>query len=499
VISRVRMLIVASIAGLGALLGGVGLAQASAATVSTGGVLETKLHGATVEGSVSLEGATPLEECVFEYTVANSSGPALTKPCEGAITSEPSTVTAKLEGLEPEVSYSYKLVLKAEGQKVEGGVGEFKTTQRATVTTEGQSGITSNSATLDGTITPHVETGKKVEYYFEYGKEVSEHKTEPALEATGEEEVSIPVAIPVIGLESHTEYHYRLVAVVEGHVIPAEGEQIFSTTTAKPIVLSSSAGTPTRTTATISGEINPENDETGYNIEYEAQGAHALSSSLAHIAGSAGPAAKIVQTLEELKPATIYHYRIVANNGAGTTVGGEGAFTTGPAQPASVESESAQVTSQTTAAVTAKVNPNGLPTIYALEVGTEVKEGIPLYIPQSFGQVGEDGKLTLALTNLLPGVTYHYRIVATNEEGEVPGADATFTTPSFASPIVEPPHPLLVPAPPAEAEEKTHPVREETRSQKLAKALHQCTRQPKKKRASCRRKAEKRYGAVKKK
>ena len=59
------------------------------------------------------------------------------------------------------------------------------------------------------------------------------------------------------GLESHTEYHYRLVAVVEGHTIIAEGEQIFLTTTAKPIVLSSSAGSLTRTTATISAEINP--------------------------------------------------------------------------------------------------------------------------------------------------------------------------------------------------------------------------------------------------
>ena len=216
------------------------------------------------------------------------------------------------------------------------------------------------------------------------------------------------------------------------------------------------------------------------------------------MAGSAGPAAKIVQTLEELKPATTYTYRVVAGNGGGTAVGGEGTFTTGPSQPASVESESAQATSQTTAAIAATVNPNGLPTIYALEVGTEIKEGSPVYIPQSFGQVGESGELKFTLTNLLPGTVYHYRIVATNEEGEAPGADATFATPSFLSPITEPAHQLLVPVAP-EVEEKPLPVHVETRAQKLAKALHQCTRQPKKKRAACRRTAEKKFGAVKKK
>ncbi len=594
---RFRMFIVACLAALCAVLGGVGVAQASAATASTGGVSEVTPHGATIEGVVSLETAS-IEKCFFEY------GAGLTVPCNKSnaeIESEdPATVTAKLEGLEPVTAYPYKLVIEVEGQKIEGATGEFTTAPLATVTTEGPSNVTTEGATLNGTITPHVNG--TVEYFIEYGREGEPlTSTTPTKSQAGEAEVSLPpVAEPVAGLEPFTPYapftpyQYQLVAVVEGHTIPGglvsfntlarvtattnaatevtpetatlngtvdvnaggahyyfeygveggavtttpelpigEGEtpvtapvtgleanrpyqvrlvaisesdpnlvvgntEAFTTTKAKPIVLNSSAGTLTRTTATISAEINPENDETGYNIEYEAPGIHVLSSPHAIVAGSAGPAAKIVQTLEELKPATTYTYRIVAGNGGGTTVGGEGTFTTGPSQPASVESESAQATSQTTATIEAKVNPNGLPTIYALEVGTEIKEGSPVYIPQSFGQVGESGKLTFTLTNLLPGTVYHYRIVASNAEGDAPGADATFATPSFISPIAEPAHQQLVPFVP-EIEEKPLPVHVETRAQKLAKALHQCTRQPKKKRAACRRKAEKKFGAVKKK
>jgi hypothetical protein len=42
--------------------------------------------------------------------------------------------------------------------------------------------------------------------------------------------------------------------------------------------------------------------------------------------------------------------------------------------------------------------------------------------------------VSAALSGLTPGVTYHYRLVATNADGSTPGPDRTFTTPTTISP-----------------------------------------------------------------
>ena len=45
-----------------------------------------------------------------------------------------------------------------------------------------------------------------------------------------------------------------------------------------------------------------------------------------------------------------------------------------------------------------------------------------------------------SLQNLTPSSTYHYRIVATNNDARTYGADRTFTTPAYTNPIMQPPH-----------------------------------------------------------
>jgi hypothetical protein len=435
--------------------------------------------------------------CEVEYGLSSVSEnkvpcPALAEP--EAITPQP--VSVELTPLAAATKYHYRFTATSSVETVHGTEEEFETKPLVEVKTSPATGETSNSATLNGEIKTGSEGGS---YQFEYGigsigtGSITEHTTPIQLV---EEETNgfKPVAEPVTGLEPNQTYHFRILGFPKGSVTAIEGAELeFSTKAAKPAVISSSvSGIPTRTTASLSGEINPENSKTEYDIEYgktEAKGAPGSPTSLMSLASPTGPQKIATQTLEELEAGTTYHYRIVASNAAGVTLGPEETFTTAPAQIPIVEAESSEQVTQTTATVTAKVNPNGLQTTYILEVGTEV-EGKVAYTP-TFGEVGSSSEgvsLTFALTNLLPGTTYHYRIVAVNEDGTVEGADITFATPSFISPIVEPPHPLLIPVPPVP------PPEGKKKETKLEKALKACTTKPKKKRAACDRQAEKKYG-----
>jgi streptogramin lyase len=79
------------------------------------------------------------------------------------------------------------------------------------------------------------------------------------------------------------------------------------------------------------------------------------------------------------------------------------------------------------------INPEGQPTTYHFEWGTTAAYGTQL--PNPDASVGSDRgahEVSLALTGLQPGTTYHYRLVASNcggcASGTIAGRDQTFTT-----------------------------------------------------------------------
>jgi DNA-binding beta-propeller fold protein YncE len=92
--------------------------------------------------------------------------------------------------------------------------------------------------------------------------------------------------------------------------------------------------------------------------------------------------------------------------------------TTGPATDIAVDGATLQGT----------VNPQGTATTYHFDYGTDTTYG---------NQTGEsdppetgsgDVAASMAVSGLAPNATYHYRIVATNPDGSIPGQDQTFTT-----------------------------------------------------------------------
>ncbi len=81
----------------------------------------------------------------------------------------------------------------------------------------------------------------------------------------------------------------------------------------------------------------------------------------------------------------------------------------------------------------ATVNPNGSPTTYQFEYGTSAEYGSKAPAsPEAIGSGTSPVEVSQKIEGLKPETTYHFRLVATNENGAiVEGEDQTFTTPSW--------------------------------------------------------------------
>ena len=113
----------------------------------------------------------------------------------------------------------------------------------------------------------------------------------------------------------------------------------------------------------------------------------------------------------------------------------------GPAVPVPAQIVDEGVTSVDLreALLVARINPNGNPTTYHVEYGTDASYGNST----DEEEVGADETvhtITTHLAGLAPRTTYHYRYVVSNAIGVVEGPDRTFTTTSISSPETECPN-----------------------------------------------------------
>ncbi len=98
-----------------------------------------------------------------------------------------------------------------------------------------------------------------------------------------------------------------------------------------------------------------------------------------------------------------------------------------------VAGESFSEVGSASATLSAQVNPGGLATTYEFEYGTSEAYGSTTQVT-SAGSGSEPAGSLADLSGLLPETEYHFRVVATNEEGTTRGEDTTFRT--FPPPLV---------------------------------------------------------------
>ncbi len=104
--------------------------------------------------------------------------------------------------------------------------------------------------------------------------------------------------------------------------------------------------------------------------------------------------------------------------------------------PPSISEEHSLYVAYSTASVYASITPQGEETTFHLEYGTTTSYGSSAPVPDaSAGSSSGPEEVSVSLSSLQPGTTYHYRFIATNPGGTVEGPDKTFTT--FAVPAPE--------------------------------------------------------------
>jgi DNA-binding beta-propeller fold protein YncE len=363
--------------------------------------------------------------------------------------------------------------------------------------------VTATSATLPGDVNPN--EAPLTECLFEYGTGASYGQSKTCtqtLAEIGSGNAPKAVSAHLTGLIPNDTYHYQLFAA-NASAPGKGGEETFKTEAALPTVNDRSpVVNATRTTARLSGTVNPENSSTTYHFEYGTTTAYGSKTEEANAGAGYGDVSVRPQEIVELQPDTTYHYRLVATNEAGIEPGPDYTFTTAPRMLPLVNTGEASGVTQTDATISGTVTPQGIETSYAFEIGTDTSyNGAEVFGNAGVGEGAEP--IAAALTDLAPGTTYNYRLTATNAYGMSYGQNMTFTTPGIPSPIGQPLSPPWLATPdiafPTESQASTGATKTKklTNAQKLANALKVCRKEAKHKRAKCERQARTKYAPAK--
>lgn len=191
----------------------------------------------------------------------------------------------------------------------------------------------------------------------------------------------------------------------------------------------------TDTTAVVNGTVNPEGSATTYYFQWGPTNTYGLQGVM-HSAGSGTKVEAVASPATGLTPGTTYHYRIVAGNRFGTSLGRDRIFTTTGHPPAVVTTGGTFGVGHAWAVVTGSINPEGEATSWAFQYGTT-----PNYDHQTypFGTVAASTvpqQVGIKISALSDGTTFHYRLVAIHSGTVVSyGGDQMFTTLPFPRPV----------------------------------------------------------------
>ncbi len=483
---------------------------ASAPTVASQSASAVTPFAANLEAQVNPENQATTG-CTFEYgtlTVSENTAACSPETLEGF--GEQATSAAVTE-LTPATTYKFRVIVKNATGTTEGPEQEFTTLtlEKPIVGAESVSAISSTGASLQANVNPNYQ---ETSYSFEYAatEAMTGATTVPGsgpLPAVFSEE---PASAQTGTLTPRTTYYYRVLATNASGT--SEGPVEHFTTTGLPIVTSAAAQSVTRTTASLSGTVDPGGESTTYHFAYVTAAAYQSGAPNPYVSGARTSESSSVGadftahatapvTASELLPGTTYHYAIVATNAAGSTVGPDVTFTTSPPTPPLASTGAASGVTETSATLSGSVDTRELPTVAQFEFGTA--PGAGSLVPAT-ATPGAGSTETLSASfpgNLLqPGVTYWFRTVATNADGTAYGAEMSFTTglfpgqaaPGAVSLIGWPGFVLreLAAGVPQPGPGGSKPL---TKAQKLAKALNACKKKAKRKRAACRRQAKRRY------
>ncbi len=404
---------------------------ALAPTVTTGQATGVGSTSATLGGSVNPGGAPTTYHFLYGTSPTSLSSSSSTQDAGSGTGAVPVAIT--VTGLSPGRNYWFQLVAtNSDGPAPPADLGLFTTAAAAppagTSATTGQAtAVTSTGATLNGTVNP---AGLDTSYHFQYGTSASSLGSSTATLDAGSGSTAVPVATTLTGLGSGQNYWYQLVATSSSGTVYGATMLLTTAAGAATSATTGQAASIESTTATLNGSVNPAGQDTGYHFEYGTSPTSLGSSTATVDIGSGSTAVPVSAAVTGLAPGLNYWFRVVATNTSGTTDGALTMFTTGTLALATT-GQAAPVGS-TTATLNGSVSPGGLGTTYYFQYGTSATSLGSATAKKNAGSGASSVPVSAAVTGLKAGLSYWFRLVATNASGTSDGALTMFTTGTLA-------------------------------------------------------------------
>ena len=339
------------------------------------------------------------------------------------------------------------LAQNAEGTSV-GTVRSFTTADAPTVTTSLETGVTSSTATLNGSANPN---GGKAAGFFRFApsnpgvcNDAFGTRTPTLVKDDtdlGSGRTPATFSSSITGLLPATTYFYC--ALAKNDFGTSFGSLLsFTTAPTAPTVTTTSPSQTTSSTATLTGLVGPGGAATTGFFRFSATDPGSCSESFgarAPVSGGvslgAGLVAKTFSVdVTGLTPNTTYYFCAIASNAVGTTLGGLTTFTT-PALPTVTTELATNVSGAATLRGT--INPNGASSTGFFRFSTtnpvNCDDNFGTRAPASGGVPVGAGRTVVAfstdVTSLSPSTTYFFCAVGRSAEGTSFGGVQSFTTP----------------------------------------------------------------------
>jgi len=333
-------------------------------------------------------------------------------------------VSANITGLLANRTYHFRIVGHNTGGTSFGADRTFTTltaTGTPVVTTNPATLIASFSATLNGSLNPH---GLTTTVSFQYGTTTGYGSTTPMQNQSGNTYRNI--AANISGLSTNTVYHFRIVATNSAGT-RFGGDRTFTTLApiGPPVVTTNPASFIASFSATLNALLNPHGLPASIHFQYGTTPSYGLTTAPQNRTGNTFQA--VGANIAGLTANTLYHFRVVASNNAGTTMGSDSTFTTlaatGP--PVVITNAAVNVTTSS-ATLNGSLDPHGLSTTVNFQYGLTTSYGSVTPMQTQTGNTYRN--IAASINGLAPHTTYHFRIVASNGSGTRMGSDKTFTT-----------------------------------------------------------------------
>jgi hypothetical protein len=315
-----------------------GIALAQAPEVTTNGATGVTSDSATLNGNLTSLGNASSVNVWFEYAtdafyMGNGSTYSDSTTPQSMSTAGPFNSSAS--GLSGNTTYHFRAVASEGNNTGNGSDTTFTTASPALgVTTEAATGVTSDSATLNGTLTG-LGNASSVNVWFQYatdafymgnGSTYSNSTAPQSMSTAG------PFNSSVGGLSASTTYHFRAVAS-EGNNTDNGSDTTFTTAAPALGVTSDAATDVTADSATLNGTLTGLGNASSVNVWFQyataafyvGNGSTYSNLSATQPMSTAGP---FNSSVGGLSGNTTYHFRAVTSEGNNTAYGNDTTFTT---------------------------------------------------------------------------------------------------------------------------------------------------------------------------